>query len=67
MHIVKENLKYFRQIKNMTQQELADKIGISRQCYAHYEQGCRQPSIDVLRSICEVLECTADEIIGIDN
>lgn len=67
MHIVKENLKMYRKIKNITQQEIADRIGVTRQCYAHYEQGVRQPSIDVLRNICEVLECTSDEIIGIDN
>lgn len=67
MQIVKENLKSFRKFKQMTQQEVADKIGVTRECYSGYEQGRRQPSIDVLRSICEVLECTADEIIGIDN
>lgn len=67
MNIVKENLRFYRKAKKLNQQEVADKIGVTRQCYSNYEQGIRQPSVDVLRKICEVLECTADEIIGIDN
>jgi transcriptional regulator with XRE-family HTH domain len=67
MNIVKENLRFYRKAKKLNQQEVADKIGVTRQCYSNYEQGIRQPSVDVLRNICEVLECTADELIGIDN
>ena len=67
MHIVKENLKYFRKIKKLTQDEIANKLGISRSCYANYEQGIRQPSIDIFRNICIILECTSDEILGLDE
>ena len=67
MNIVKENLRFYRKAKKLNQQEVADRIGVTRQCYSNYEQGIRQPSVDVLRNICEVLECTADELIGIDN
>lgn len=67
MHIVKENLKAFRKLKGITQNEMADRIGVTRQCYGHYEQGRRQPTIDLLRSICEVLECSSDELIGLEE
>ena len=64
MHIVKENLKQLRKFKKLTQQQVADKLGITRACYSGYEQGRRQPSMDILRKICEVLNCSADEIIN---
>ena len=67
MNIVKENLRFYRKAKKLNQQEVADKIGVTRQCYSNYEQGIRQPSVEILRNICEVLECSADELIGIDN
>ena len=67
MKIVRENLRIFRKLKNMTQEDVAKKINVTTAAYSNYEQGRRQPSIEVLRSICEVLECSADEIIGIDN
>ena len=64
MHIVKENLKQMRKNKKLTQLQVANEIGVTRQCYALYEQGRRQPSIDILRKICDFFNCMADEIIN---
>lgn len=49
----KDMLKYLRKRKNYSQQELADKLGISKSAVSMYENGKRQPDF-------ETLECIAD-------
>jgi transcriptional regulator with XRE-family HTH domain len=51
-----DNLKTARILKELTQEELADKINISREAYSGYEQGRRRPCYETLILICEVLE-----------
>lgn len=43
-----KKLKFFRQLENYTQKDLARIIGISRQAYTHYETGKSTPDIDTL-------------------
>lgn len=38
-------LKEIRLSKHVTQKELAEKLGVSSQAVAYYEQGKREPSI----------------------
>lgn len=49
---MKEQIKKLRKGMNLTQQEFADKIGISRNNIAGYESGGRQPSDAVISLIC---------------
>lgn len=48
-------LKEYRIKKNLTQEEMAFKIGISRSHYCAIENATRNPSIKVLNSINKVL------------
>ncbi|MBQ0051380.1 MAG: helix-turn-helix transcriptional regulator [Treponema sp.] len=41
---MKEILKYLRQLNNLSQQEIAEKIGITRQSYIKYENGTVIPN-----------------------
>ena len=47
-----EKLHYARIKKGFSQQETATAVGITRACYAHYEQGVREPSLELLKKIC---------------
>lgn len=58
------NLKEIRLKKGMTQQQMADLLGLSQPVYAHYENGARQPSIEVLIHMSEKLMVSVDYIIG---
>lgn len=49
------NLKEARQDKGLTQQQLADKLGITRQTISHIECGRIKPSIDNAKAIANVL------------
>ena len=57
------NLKEKRLEKDMTQAELADRLGIKRQRLSNYEVGIREPNIDTLKALAKALECTVDELI----
>lgn len=59
-----EKLKQARTEKGMSQLEVANNLQISRTCYANYEQGTREPSLDTLRRICDFFDVSADYLIG---
>ena len=53
-----------RKARDMTQFELADLIGISRQAVSRYECGESFPDISVLTRLVEIFGVTLDELIG---
>ena len=55
-------LKAARAALDMSQQDLADKIGVSRQTINAIEKGDYNPTINLCRSICKALGKTLDEI-----
>ncbi len=60
-------LKYYRTCLGLTQQQMATKLNISRQCYSGYELGTREPNIETIRKLCVIFDCSADELLEIDN
>lgn len=49
------NIKAFRNIRGITQKELAELIGTAAGSLAHIEKGTRNPSLDVLYKIADAL------------
>ncbi|MGI5965667.1 MAG: helix-turn-helix domain-containing protein [Anaerotruncus rubiinfantis] len=47
----------------ISQQELADKIGVSRSTVAMWESGASAPRAGMLLSLAEALRCSADELL----
>ena len=60
----KENLVMFRGIHGFSQEEIAEKIGISRQAYAKWETGATVPDISKCLKIAEVYDVTLDSLVG---
>lgn len=58
-----EYLKYLRIKKNMTQQEVADKIGVCRSAYTYYETGKTEPNLKILSELADLFEVSLDEMI----
>ncbi|WP_052812719.1 PAS domain S-box protein [Desulfonatronum thioautotrophicum] len=50
-----QRLKFYRALQNMTQDELASRIGISKQHLGEIERGVCNPSLDLLAKACEAL------------
>ena len=59
-----ERIKYIRKQHKETQQEMADRIGVSQRSVASWENGTRMPSYDVLISIANVYSVTTDYLLG---
>lgn len=51
-----ERLKYLREQRKMTQQNLADLANISQATIGHIEKGTKDPSVETLRKIAGALD-----------
>ena len=60
------NLKAARARKDMTQQDLANKIGVSRQTINAIEKGEYNPTIKLCLKICWALDTKLDELFWED-
>ena len=59
-----KNLKYIRNQQHLTQQEMADKLGVKRPTYSRYESGERQPDKELLIKMADILNVTTDYLLG---
>ena len=55
-------LKSARAALDLSQQELADRVGVSRQTINAIEKGDYNPTIQLCKSICKVLGKNLDEL-----
>lgn len=60
-----KKLAQFRKVKGVTQQELADKIGVSRRVIAYYEGETNFPPTHLLIPIAKALRVSVDELLGL--
>lgn len=60
------NLLYYLKERNMSQKEMADKLGVARSSVNNWIKNNNLPDIDLLQQICEILNITLAELLGID-
>ena len=58
-------LKAARQRQGLTQQEIADALGVSPSAYCGYETGKRQPDLSRLAQLSALLSTSADALLGL--
>lgn len=61
--MLKDNLVILRNINGYSQEEVAEKIGISRQAYAKWEKGLTIPDIEKCGLLAELYNTTLDGLI----
>ena len=59
-----ENLMTLRKLHNISQEELAEKIGISRQTLSKYETGESLPDIEKTKAIADVFGVSLDDLVN---
>lgn len=63
MSIKFNNLKVYRTQAGFTQEEIAEKLGVSRQAVAKWERGDSMPDIECLVNLSEIYHTTVDMLI----
>ena len=62
-----QNIQFLRKMRNkMTQEELAEKLGVSRQTVSKWELDVMYPETDKVIEICKLFSCSMDELIRND-
>ena len=64
MNEFSEMLVYLRKRAGLTQQDLAEKIGVTKSAISMYEQGARKPSYEMLEALADCFNVEIDFITG---
>lgn len=58
-----ENVGFYRRQLNMTQEELAERLFVSRQTVSRWETDSTLPDVETVISLCEVFSCDMDTLV----
>lgn len=62
-----QNLQFLRKMRNkMTQEELADRMGVSRQTVSKWELDAAYPEMSKVLELCQLFSCSMDQLIRED-
>ena len=62
-----ETICQYRQMRKMTQEEFASRIGVTAQAISKWERGNGMPDVSLLAGICKVLGVSAGSLIGVEE
>ncbi|MBS5112296.1 MAG: helix-turn-helix domain-containing protein [Coprobacillus cateniformis] len=65
--MISKNLMYLRQIHKLTLEELAERVGVSRQAVAKWENGETIPDLNNCMALAEIYGVTIDDLINHDS
>ncbi|MBR3891466.1 MAG: helix-turn-helix transcriptional regulator [Bacilli bacterium] len=61
-----ENLKQIRKSKNMSQEELAQKVNVTRQSVSKWENGEAYPEMNNILELCKIFNCKINDLVHAD-
>ena len=61
-----DNLKSIRKMKKVSQEDLADKLGVSRQSVSKWETGENYPSMQNIVCLCSIFKCKMNDLVHED-
>jgi len=59
-----QRLSRIRKEKGFTQNEIADKVGVTSQAVSKWENDLASPDIDILLKLSEIFDISVDELLG---
>lgn len=62
--MLSDNLISLRRMKKMTQEDLADKLGVSRQTISKWETGDSVPDMEMGMKLADILQVSLDELMN---
>mgnify|MGYP001498738916 FL=1 len=61
------NLKEYRKAKKISQQELAQLVGVRRETIVHLENNRYNPSLEMALKIAEIFDCHVEELFQLNK
>ena len=61
---LRDNISDRRRVAGLTQEDVASKLGVSRQTVGKWESGKAVPELEKLIALCALLGCTLDALVG---
>ena len=62
--MLKDNLEMLRKLNGYSQEEIAEKIGVTRQAYAKWERGTTKPDVEKASQLAQVYGISLDRLMG---
>ena len=62
-----ENIRNYRKKNDLTQEALADRLGVTYQSVSRWEKGATYPDIELIPAISAILGITVDELLGMPS
>lgn len=59
-----ENLKKIRKENNLSQEQLAEKLSVSRQSVSKWESGQAYPEMDKVLQLCKLFNISVDDLLN---
>lgn len=60
-----DNIRKYREMNHLSQKQLASRLGITNSRVSNWEQGANNPPADMIADICEALNISASELLGV--
>ena len=64
---MEEKLKELRKEMGLSQEKVAKALNLSRTTYASYEQGTREPNIEMIIKLCKFFNITPNYLLGFEE
>ena len=64
--MLNQRIRLLRQARNMSQVELANRLGVTKQSVSNWENDNIQPSIEMLLRLADVFSVSTDYLLGIE-
>lgn len=64
---ITQRIRNIREDKDLTQQQVADGIGVKREQYRRYETGENEMKVSHIIKLCEFYRLSADYVIGLTD
>lgn len=61
---ISKNIRFYRKLLGLTQEELANRLGGKKSLVSNYENGYSVPDIFTLIKLADIFDVTLDELVG---
>ena len=64
---ISQSIRACRKRQGLSQDELADRLHVTRQAVSKWENGSALPSVDMLIALANVFQLSVDELLGVER